>query len=399
MESRTESPLSLFAQQLAPELGYGRQEIDAEDIEAVVRVLSGPHLTQGPAVARFESALEEATGARHAVAVANGTCALQLAYLALGIRSGSRLLTTANTFLATATAALHTGAEVDFVDIEPRGANLDVDLVEARLARGERIAVVAAVHFAGLPCAMERLIQLKRRHGFKLVEDAAHALGARYRVEGRLWRAGEHPEIDATCLSFHPVKHITTGEGGAVLTNDAGIAERVRALRSHGIDRTSQERPFGEDGPSPSWFAPMVALGFNYRLTDLQAALGTSQLTKLERFLARRRALARRYASSLTGFELPQVGDASSEHTWHLFWIRSPRRDSLMGFLRERGIGTQVHYYPVPYQPFFRARLGARRYPRAEAHARSALSLPLFPGLTDADQTRVIEALEAWQAR
>ena len=380
-------------------IGYGRQYVDQDDVDAVVEVLLGERLTQGPAVERFEDALRATTGASHAVAVANGTCALQLAYLALGVGPGRTVLTSANTFLATATAAQLCGGETEFVDIDPHTANLDARELEERLKSGPKPHVVTAVHFAGLPCDMEWLIALKRRHDFHLVEDAAHALGARYRVEGKWYRVGEHPEIDATILSFHPVKHVTTGEGGAVLTSHPALAARVRRLRSHGVDPSAEHEPFGEDGPKPGWFAPMVELGFNYRLSDVQAALGWSQLKKLPDFLEARREIAMRYVAELRDCELLHPGGPDREHAWHLFVVRTEAdaRDALIASLSQRGIQTQVHYYPVPLQPWFRGRGRARRFPRAEAHARRSLSLPIFPALSEEEQGRVIEALLAWK--
>jgi dTDP-4-amino-4,6-dideoxygalactose transaminase len=269
--------------------------------------------------------------------------------------------------------------------------------------------VVTAVHFAGLPCDMEWLLALKRRHDFLLVEDAAHALGARYKVEGQWYRVGEHPDVDATILSFHPVKHVTTGEGGAVLVHDAERAARLRRLRSHGMDPDSALLPFsGEpDGPAqkPPWFNPMLELGFNYRLSDIQAALGTSQLKKLPDFLEARREIALRYLAELRDYVLPVgIGErADREHAWHLFVIHCEpgERDELMLYLRQEGIHTQVHYYPVPLQPWFRGRASSQGsagiFPRAIAHARTALSLPIFPSLSEEDQARVITALGEWK--
>ena len=378
-------------------LGYGRQSIDEADVAAVVRALRSEHLTQGPEVERFEEGLRAATGAAHAVAVANGTAALHLANLALGVGPASRAVTSPNTFLATATASAMCGATTGFVDVERATGNLDPERLAEWIERHGAPDVVTAVHFAGLPCDMERLIELKRRHGFRLIEDAAHALGASYRAGGRTWRAGEHPEVDATCLSFHPVKHVTTGEGGAVLCADPRLAERLRRLRSHGIDRTSGALPFdGAGPPAPPWFGPMTELGWNYRLSDLHAALGRSQLGKLARFLARREDLALRYRALLAGkVELLAAGDETRRHAWHLFVVRVPaeRRDGLMARLARRGIGTQLHYYPVPMQPWFRGRGPAPALPEAERHARSSLSLPLHPGLGAADQERVAVAL------
>ncbi len=374
-------------------IGYGRQSIAQEDVEAIRRVLAADFLTQGPEVPRFEESLRRETGAPHAVCVTNGTCALELAYRALELGAGQRVLTTANTFLATATAALHTGAEVDFVDIESQSGNLDLDQVEEALEEGRQVDVLTVVHFAGLPCDMQRVIDLKRRFGFRLVEDAAHALGASYTVDGQLYRVGEHPEVDATCLSFHPVKLITTAEGGAVLTHDRGLAERLGRLRSHGIAAT-------EDGSLPGW--NMVELGHNYRLSDLHAALGRSQIQRLQGFLEERRRVARRYHKALAaeeGFEFLSAGDEGREHAWHLFVVRVPaeKRASLIEHLRARGISPQLHYASVVLQPWFRERYGTLELPRAESHSRTALSLPIYPLLGRQDQDRVIGALVEWK--
>jgi dTDP-4-amino-4,6-dideoxygalactose transaminase len=251
---------------------------------------------------------------------------------------------------------------------------------------------------------MQRILELKRRHGFRLIEDAAHAIGARYQVDGRWWRVGEHPEVDATCLSFHPVKHVTTGEGGAVLCSDRRLASRLARLRSHGVDRGLGLVPFepAQDaaaaGEAPPWFGPMVELGLNSRLSELHAALGRSQLAKLPSFLAARREIARRYHEELAcchGVELLRAGGACAEHAWHLCVMRvaPERRDELMRHLHEEEISTQLHFYPVPLQPWYREADAERRFPRAIAHARSALSLPIYPTLSADDQERVIEAL------
>ncbi len=369
-------------------IGYGRQTIGLEDVEGVVRVLGSERLTQGAAVEGFEGRLSAFTGARHAVAVSNGTVALELAYLALDVGPGTRVATTANTFLATATTAVRLGAEVEFVDVEPESGNLDVEELAALCAGPNPPDVVTVVHFAGLPCDMQSVLALKRTHGFRLVEDAAHALGATYRADGRSWRVGEHPDVDATTLSFHPVKLITTGEGGAVLTHHEEVAARVGRLREHGVDRRVE-------GLS---YAPMVELGTNGRLNDLSAALGISQLGRAPEFLAARRDIARRYLEQLEDYLLPSSGTQET-HAWHLFFVRveADERDALRAHLRGQEIHTQVHYHPVPLQPWFLAHTKGGHWPNAEAHGKCALSLPIHPSMEEGDQARVLDALRDWR--
>ena len=372
------------------QLSYGKQCLDEDDFAAVRAVLESDYLTQGPAVRRFEEDLVRLGGAPHAVAVANGTVALELAYAALGVGPGSRVWTSANTFLASATAAVRRGGDVRFLDVEPRAGLIDPDEARARLESGERVDVLTVVHFAGRIAPMGEWIELKRRFGFRLVEDACHSFGARYSFEGRRWGPGEHPEVDAATLSFHPVKPVTTAEGGAVLTADETLADRLRLLACHGIDRTSSERPFGgsEDEPAPAWWLPMVRLGTNARLSDVHAALGSSQLSKLDRFLSRRREIAAVYREALADasdrWQVLDPGDDEHEHAWHLFCLRvdPEERPRLWDHLVERGILPQLHYYPVPLQPWFRERLPERSYPNAEFHARSSLSLPIYPRST-----------------
>lgn len=377
-----------MANEREPVLGYGRQSISPEDVAAVERVLNGERLTQGPAARDFEAALRDATGAAHAVCVSNGTAALHAAHLALGIGAGDVVITSANTFLASAVAAVHCGATPEFVDIEPGAGNLDLDALEARLTAGT-VRCVVAVHFAGLPVAMDRLLTLKRRYGFALIEDAAHALGAAYTADGRRWRVGEHPEVDATILSFHPVKLVTTAEGGAVLTHDVELAERVRRLANHGVDTARPDNP-----------TPMLEPGFNWRLSDVHAALGVSQMSRASRFLERRRQLAARYDANLAEVlphaVPPATGPDPAAHARHLYWIHVDGRDELRGHLAQRGIATQIHYVPVPDQPWFRQAYGDADVPRAREHGRRALSLPLFPAMSDADQDRVLQALAEW---
>jgi len=374
---------------------YGRQSIDEADIAAVVEVLRSDWLTQGPAIERFESAVAEYTGARHACAVANATAALHLACLALELGPGKRLWTSPNTFLASANCGRYCGAEVDFVDIDARSYNLSVERLEEKLARAAREdrlpQVLVTVDFAGQPCEADRIAELCRHYGVRIIDDASHAIGATWKGE----RVGSGRWADLTVFSFHPVKILTTGEGGMALTNDAELHRRLSMLRTHGMVRDSAHLETKGVG---GWYYEQQALGFNYRLTDLQAALGVSQLRRIDAFLAARRRLAARYDRLLadSGLMLPsQHPDALS--SYHLYPIQVPdprRRRAVFDGLRAAGIGVQVHYIPVHLQPYYR-RLGFKQgdFSVAEAYYERAISLPMYATLTDAQQDFVVEQL------
>jgi UDP-4-amino-4,6-dideoxy-N-acetyl-beta-L-altrosamine transaminase len=374
---------------------YARQDVRAEDIEAVVACLRSDWLTQGPAVPRFEAALAAHCGARHAVAVSSGTAALHLACLALGLGPGDGLWTSPITFVASANCALYCGAQVDFVDIDPATGLMSVERLAEKLAAAERAGrlpkIVVPVHFAGASCDMAAIHALAQRYGFRIIEDAAHALGGRYQDEP----VGACRYSDITIFSFHPVKLITTGEGGMALTNDATLARKMALLRSHGITRAPEEMSDPPEGP---WYYQQVMLGFNYRLTDFQAALGLSQFARLDDYIARRTALAARYDALLADLPIAlPVCPAWASSAWHLYVIHvaSERRRRLIEALHAQGIHAQVHYIPVHRQPWYR-RMGfaAGDYPAAEAFYAGALSLPLFPTLAEAEQDRVVAALE-----
>ncbi|HEV8322563.1 MAG TPA: UDP-4-amino-4,6-dideoxy-N-acetyl-beta-L-altrosamine transaminase [Myxococcota bacterium] len=376
-----------------PFLPYGRQWIDDDDREAVLAVLGGDWLTQGPAVERFEQALCARSGTRFAVAVSSGTAALHLAALAADVGPGTLLYTTPLTFVASANCARYAGGEVDLADIDDRWG-LDPAALAERLARprrGERPAAVVAVDFTGHPCRMAELARVARRSGLKVIRDACHALGAREQVDGVWHDVGDGTLADLTALSFHPVKHVTTAEGGAVLTNDAVLAERLRDLRTHGIVKDAARLGPDADGP---WYYEMQALGMNYRISDLHCALGLSQLRRLGGFLERRRAIAARYDRAFA--EVPSVGRpplaGGVEHAYHLYVVQVPERRRVFERLRASGLGVQVHYVPVHLQPYYRDRYGWRRgeYPRAERYYEGAISLPMFPALSDADVDRVV---------
>lgn len=378
---------------------YGRQLIDEDDIAAVVAVLRSDWLTQGPAIERFERKVADYCGVKYAVAVANGTAALHIAAAAIDLKSGDRLWTSPNTFVASANCARYLGTDVDFVDIDPRTYNMSVARLEEELDAAAETGclpkVIVPVHFSGQSCEMEAIAALAQRHGIAVLEDAAHAIGASYR--GR--PVGSCAFSDLAIFSFHPVKIITTAEGGMVVTNRTDLYERLLLLRSHGITREPKLMEAENHGP---WYYQQVELGWNYRLTDLQAALGESQMNKLDTFVARRAAIARRYDELLR--DLPLVTPwqhPDTANAWHLYVIRlrldriKKTRRQVVEELRAVGIGVQIHYIPVHTQPYYR-RLGFRDgdFPEAEKYYAETISLPMFAGLTDEDQERVVETLQ-----
>ncbi len=376
---------------------YGRQDIDEADIAAVVAVLHSDFLTQGPAVERFESVVAQRCGTPFAVAVNSATSALLLAYQALGLGPGDRLWTSPNTFVATANAALHLGAEVDFVDIDPETYNLCPKKLAEKLAVAKSVGrlpkIVVPVHFAGQPCDLPAIAKLAVRYGFRVVEDASHAIGASYQGEP----VGSCRWSDLTVFSFHPVKIITTGEGGMVLGRDPALATRLTELRSHGITRDPGRMQRECEG---GWYYEQIDLGWNFRLTDIQAALGVSQLNRLDGFLARRRELADRYDRELAGLPLTRPGrDPDANSAWHLYVVRIQgdglMRRQVFNALRQQGIGVNVHYIPVHTQPYYQTMgFAAGDYPEAERYYQQAISLPLFAGLTWEQQNQVIERLQ-----
>ncbi|WP_341958975.1 UDP-4-amino-4,6-dideoxy-N-acetyl-beta-L-altrosamine transaminase [Pseudomonas sp. RC10] len=377
---------------------YGRQSLDQADIDAVVEVLKSDWLTQGPTIERFEVAMAARCEAGFGVAVCNATAALHIACLAAGLGEGDWLWTSPNTFLASANCGRYCGANVDFVDIDPYTWNLDADALAQKLkiAEGEGTLpkVLVAVAFSGQSCEMRAIRELSRRYGFVVIEDASHAVGARY--AGRPVGCGEY--ADMTVFSFHPVKIVTTGEGGLVLTNRPELAEHLRRLRSHGMTRDPAQMDEPSHGP---WYYQQVELGFNYRITDMQAALGLSQLDKLEGFLARRRALVARYQTLLADLPLtlPTL-QPDAESAWHLYVVRvqteglSVSHRVVFEGLRAAGIGVNVHYIPVHLQPYYRD-LGFRPgdFPEAEAYYAQAISLPMYPAMTDEQQDYVVDHL------
>lgn len=378
---------------------YGRQDISEADIQAVVDVLRSDFLTQGPAPPAFEKAVAGFCGARHAVAVNSGTSALHIACLALGVGPGDRVWTSSITFVASANCARYCGAEVDFVDIDPRTYNLSVERLAEKLERAKRAGrlpkVVIPVHLGGQPCDMAGIGELGRSYGFRLIEDASHAVGGRYRGEP----IGNGRHSDITVFSFHPVKIITTAEGGMALTNDSRLAKRMQLLRSHGITRDTADMTRVAEGP---WYYEQIELGFNYRMTDVQAALGLSQMARLDEFLARRERIARRYDALLAGLPLAtpwQHPDGYSGR--HLYVVRlrlseiGKSHREVFEAMRAAEIGVNLHYIPVYRQPYYE-RMGFRRtdFPEAERYHAEAISLPIYPALSDEQQDRVVKVLK-----
>jgi UDP-4-amino-4,6-dideoxy-N-acetyl-beta-L-altrosamine transaminase len=375
---------------------YGRQHITDEDVAAVVRVLRSDWLTQGPSVPEFESLIAQYCGVAHALAVNSATSALHIACLALGLGPGDWLWTSPITFAASANCGLYCGAQVDFVDIDRATYTMSVQQLEAKLERASREGrlpkVVVPVHMTGQSCDMAAIGDLARKYGFRVIEDASHAIGASW--EGA--RVGACIHSDIAVFSFHPVKIITTGEGGMLLTRDADLARKLEKLRTHGITRRAEELHH-HDGP---WYYEQLMLGYNYRMTDIQAALGSSQLGRIESNIARRRALARRYDELLQGLPLTLPWqDVRGESAWHLYVVllngsdaKSNRR-AFFESMRQSGIGVNVHYIPVHLLPYHRAKgFSAGDFPQAEDYYQRATTLPMFHAMTDAEQLQVVEA-------
>jgi len=379
---------------------YGRQLIDEDDIANVVATLRSDWLTQGPAIERFERKVAAHCGVKHAVAVANGTAALHIAAAALGFQPDDLLWTSPNTFVASANCARYCGADVDFVDIDPRTYNLSVARLAEKLAAaaqtGTRLPkAIVPVHFSGQSCEMEPIAALAQRYGIAVLEDASHAIGGSYR--GRPVGCCEFSDL--ATFSFHPVKIVTTAEGGMVVTNRTDLYERLLLFRSHGITRDAKFMEGESHGP---WYYQQAELGWNYRLTDLQAALGECQMNKLDAFVARRAALARRYDELLADLPLTVPWQhPDTANAWHLYVIRlrldrlKKTRRQIVEELRAAGIGVQIHYIPVHTQPYYR-RLGFRDgdFPEAEKYYAETISLPMFAALKDAEQEKVVDTIK-----
>ncbi|MEH2199670.1 UDP-4-amino-4,6-dideoxy-N-acetyl-beta-L-altrosamine transaminase [Nostoc sp.] len=392
-------PTTRYVEAMNDYIPYGRQDISQEDIDAVIEVLRSDSITQGPAIERFEQAVANYCGAKYAVAVSSATAALHIACLATGLGQGDILWTSPNTFVASANCGLYCGAKVDFVDIDPNTYNLSVDELERKLTWAEKQGclpeVLIPVHFAGQSCEMEQIAALSQRYGFKIIEDASHAIGGSYQAQP----IGSCQFSDMAVFSFHPVKIITTGEGGMVLTNQEELYQRLIRLRSHGITRNSDLMKGESHG---SWYYQQLELGFNYRITDIQAALGASQMQRLDEFVERRWFLANRYNQLLQ--DLPLIlpwQHPNTDSSWHLYVVRLKldKIDKTYGQifeeLRNAGIGVNLHYIPVHTQPYYQ-QLNFKwgDFPKVEKYYQEAISLPLYYGLTQENQERVVKTLQ-----
>ena len=393
---------------------YGRQDISQSDIDAVVATLRSDFLTQGPAIEQFENALGEYLGAKHVIAVSNGTAGLHISYLAAGVGPGDAVIVPAITFAATSNAALYCGATPIFADVDLSTGEISPESVQqcVQIAKNAGLTpkAIAPVHYAGRPCGMKSLIEVAEKQGLRIIEDACHALGAEYRItSGSFQKVGSAPWTSMAVFSFHPVKHITTGEGGAVTTNNSNFAASLRKLRSHGITKDSQEfqntHRATEQGVSNPWYMEMQQLGLNYRLCDIQAALGTSQTTRLREMIYRRREIALNYDKAFKNHQYITTAASDGEngrHSYHLYPLQidfralKTTRSQFMGNLRELGVGTQVHYIPVYWHPYYennRKLWLADHCPNAESFYANELSIPMYSAITPEEQKGVIEGI------
>lgn len=387
---------------------YGRQALDDDDLQAVVEAMKGQYLTGGPAVKNFESALEKYTGGAHAISCGNCTQALHLAAHALGIGPGMSVIVPAVTFLATANAPRTLGADIVFADVDPdNGLMRPDDLADALRRCPSRPAAVFPVHLAGQVGDVKAIHDIARQHDLKIIEDAAHSVGTAYEVDGKSYKVGDCAFSDAVAFSFHPVKHITTGEGGAVLVKDHALAEKIQQLRSHGMIRTPadfsrQDMAFDDQGQVNPWYYEMPDFGYNYRLTDIQAALGISQLKKLPRFVARRAQMKAHYDRLLAPYAnniRPLKVTPACSPAWHLYSVLIDfkalglSRATVMNALAAKGVATQVHYIPVHEQPYYKAINPNLTLPGADEYYARTLTLPLHVQMEDHHVERAVQSL------
>ena len=374
---------------------YGKQDIRSGDVETVLDVLNSDFLTQGPMVPRFEKAISEVGGAKYATAVNSATSALHIACLALDLRPGDSLWTVPNTFVASANCALYCGANVDFVDIDPKTSNMSVELLESKLMASKKSGllpkIVIPVHLTGEPCDMAAIKRLSNKYGFKIIEDASHAIGGKYHDKP----VGSCEYSDITVFSFQPVKIVTTGEGGAALTNSAELDQKLKLLRSHGITRDSAQMQYPKD---EAWYYEQIDLGFNYRMTDIHAALGVSQLGRLHEYVESRHSIAARYDQEFKGTKLQTpYRNPINKSGLHLYVIQvePSKHKHIFLKLRKSNIGVNLHYIPVHTQPYYQ-QLGFAwgDFPNSEDYYRKAISLPMFPTLTQNEQSYVIETVK-----
>lgn len=364
---------------------YGTQCITQEDIQAVEEVLRSPYLTTGPAVSEFEKAVADYVGAKYAVAIANGTAALHAACFAAGIKEGDEVITTPITFAASANCALYCGAKPVFADVEKDTYNISPEDIERKITK--RTRAIIPVHYTGQPCDMDKIMDIAKKNNLVVIQDGAHALGAEYKGQ-KIGSFG-----DMTTFSFHPVKHITTGEGGMIVTNDESLYKRLVLFRSHGITRDEEFLEHNEGG----WYYEQLELGYNYRITDIQCALGRSQLRRLPQFIERRKELVKRYNEAFAeedGIVIPHTKEGC-DSSWHLYVIQVPERKHTFDKLRKEGIGVNVHYIPVYKHPYYQKHGYAHvRCENAENIYEHIISLPLYPTLTDEQQEYVIEKVK-----
>ncbi len=378
---------------------YGRQNITQDDIDAVVSILKSDFLTQGPAIEAFEKTVAAFTGAKYAVAVSNATAALHIACIAAGLKKGDSLWTSPNSFVASSNCGLYCGATVDFVDIDEKTYNMSAEKLEAKLILHTQNKipfpkVVVPVHFAGQAVELEKFQALSKKYGFRIIEDASHGIGGKYKSH----RLGDSAFSDMTVFSFHPVKIITTGEGGMILTNKEDLYQTLLRLRTHGITRNPKflTGPHKSEIANSPWYYQQIDLGYNYRITDMQAALGMSQMARIEAFIQKRHEVAGIYNQAFKNLSVTiPWQNPDNRSAFHLYVLKVKNRADVFRKMRDQGIGVNVHYIPIHTQPFYQE-LGFKNgdFPIAEAYYNEAISLPMYYGLTNSDQIKVIEALK-----